>query len=262
MSDPRFAGDFRDLDDRERRYASMVAAVDAAVGRLVDGCRTLGVLDRTVFLFTSDNGGLSATGRGAAPDGSTAHRHNAPLRSGKGSAYEGGLRVPFIAAGPGIRPRAAPVATPIVGTDLYPTILSLAGVALPGGRTVDGADLSPLLRGELDDLPPRTILFHMPHAWGPSGPGIEPFSAIRRGDLKLVWFHDGGRLELFDVRANADESRDLAAIRGNDRELMLGVLRERLAANGARLSSERESGKAVRPPEPAVTAASTRGTGG
>jgi arylsulfatase A-like enzyme len=258
MEDARFARDFPGLDARERAYATMVAAVDDAIGRIVETCREKGVLDRTIFVITGDNGGLSAHSRGAAPDGSTAHHHNAPLRSGKGSACDGGVRVPFIVAGPGIAHRSSPISAPIVGTDLYPTILAFAGVKPPPGRTLDGIDLGPLLRGEVATLPERTILFHQPHAWGPTGPGIEPFSSVRRGDLKLVWFHDaigGGdrtRLELYDLRADPGESHDLAAGRPDDLASMLALLRDALATANARLSVDRASGRPVTPPSPAL----------
>jgi arylsulfatase A-like enzyme len=183
-----------------------VRAVDDALGQIVARCEALGVLGETVIVFTSDNGGLSAHARGAAPDGKTAHAHNAPLRSGKGSAYEGGLRVPLVIAGPGIPHRADTVATPVVGTDLYPTLLALAGTSVPDGRTVDGVDLRALwMRGE--PVPERTVLFHQPHKWGPEGPGIEPFSAIRRGDWKYLWLANGGRELLFNLQLDPAEGR-------------------------------------------------------
>jgi arylsulfatase A-like enzyme len=264
MEDARFSKCFPELDARERAYATMVAAIDDAIGRIVETCRERGVLDRTVFVITGDNGGLPAHSRGAAPDGSTAHGHNAPLRSGKGSAYEGGVRVPFIVAGPGIAPRAEPIATPIVGTDLYPTILAMAGVPVPANRTLDGVDHGPLLRGEVATLAERAILFHQPHAWGPTGPGIEPFSSIRRGDLKLVWFHDAidgrnrTRLELHDLRADPGENRGLAAERPDAVASMLASLRQSLATSNARLSIDRATGRPVTPPFTAL--AEDRGT--
>ncbi|MFZ9916168.1 MAG: sulfatase-like hydrolase/transferase, partial [Phycisphaerales bacterium] len=202
MEDARFAAAYAALDPTERAYATMVAAVDDALGKLVAKCEALGVLDQTVIVFTSDNGGLSAHARGAAPDGTKAHGHNAPLRSGKGSAYEGGLRVPLVVSGPGIAHRETPEDAPVVGTDLYPTVLSFAGLAPSAGRVCDGIDLRPLL---VEGTAPRerAIVFHQPHAWGPKGPGIEPFTALRLGAWKLIWFHDEGRgapvLELYDV---------------------------------------------------------------
>lgn len=266
MEDARFAADYPGLDAAERAYATMVAAVDHALGTLVGRCTDLGVLDSTVIVFTSDNGGLSAHGRGAAPDGRTSHAHNAPLRSGKGSAYEGGIRVPLVVAGPGVRPRGEPERTPVVGTDLHPTILSLAGVGVgadavsthlpartpdrapdgdPGrapAPVLDGVDISPLLAGSAA-ISERTILFHQPHKWGPEGPGIEPFSAIRRGDWKLIWFHDAGapgpRVELFDVAHDPGESRECSTSHSERLAEMTAALREALARTGAQLSVDR-----------------------
>ena len=248
MTDARFAKEYPGLDETERAYATMVAAVDDALGQLVARCSELGVLDSTVIVFTSDNGGLSAHARGAAPDGAKQHTHNAPLRSGKGSAYEGGIRVPFVAAGPGIPARDAPVATPIVGTDLYPTILALAGAKVPAGRAIDGVDLVPLLRGT-GAVADRPILFHQPHKWGPTGPGIEPFSAVRLGDWKLIWFHDdlGGapRLELYEVARDCGERAECAAQNPEKRAELVRALRAALESAGAQMPTDRASGVEV-----------------
>ena len=264
MADARFAADYPDLDPTERAYATMVAAVDEALGQLVAQCERSGVLDSTVIVFTSDNGGLSAHARGAAPDGATAHTHNAPLRSGKGSAYEGGLRVPLVVAGAGVARREAPVDVPVVGTDLYPTVLALAGATMPAGHACDGVDLAPMLRAASIGTGPgaapaeRTILFHQPHRWGPVGPGIEPFTAIRRGDWKLVFFHDPlvqepastrGRLQLFEVACDPGETRDRAADAPERLHAMLAAMKAAVAAQGARMSVERATGRPVELPE-------------
>lgn len=250
MEDARFASAYAGLDASERAYATMVAAVDDALGQLVRRCTELGVLENTVIVFTSDNGGLSAHGRGTAPDGRTKHAHNAPLRSGKGSAYEGGLRVPFVVAGPGISARAKPDPTPVVGTDLYPTLLLLAHAGLPTGYRIDGVDLGPLFRGPAP-TPDRALLFHQPHAWGPEGPGIEPFSAIREGRWKLIWFHDragdGPRIELFDVAGDPAESVDCAESNPETRLELLARLRSALREAGAQYATLRSDGGEVRP---------------
>jgi arylsulfatase A-like enzyme len=253
--DPRFAKDYPGLDGTERAYASMVAAVDDALGRIVARCTELGVLESTIVVFTSDNGGLSAQGRGAAPDGQEHHTHNAPLRSGKGSAYEGGIRVPFVAAGPGIARRPDPIATPVIGTDLYPTLLSMAGLRPPQERVCDGTDITPLLRGD-GAIAARALLFHQPHKWGPTGPGIEPFSAIRVEDWKLIWFHrpaeDGSpRIELYDVAHDPSESRDRAADQTEKCAELITALHDSLAAHGAQFPKDRRTGLPIEPPSPA-----------
>ena len=248
MADDRFARAYPDLDPIERAYASMVAAVDDALGAIVARCTQLGVAENTIIVFTSDNGGLSAHARGTAPDGTQAHRHNAPLRSGKGSAYEGGTRVPLVIAGPRIPHRAEPLSMPVVGTDLYPTILAWAGVAPPSGHVLDGIDLAPCWSAD-GSIAERTILFHQPHAWGPQGPGIEPFTAIRRGNWKLVWFHDridrALRIELFHLATDLGETCNLARTEPARVAELVQILRTELAARGGQLSLERSSGKLV-----------------
>ena len=144
--------------------------------------------------------------------------------------------------------RSEPIATPIVGTDLYPTMLALAGASLPAGRTIDGMDLLPLLRGT-GALADRPILFHQPHKWGPAGPGIEPFSAIRLGDWKLIWFHDdrGGarRLELYEVAQDCEENDERSAENPEKRAELVRALRAALESAGAQMPTDRASGVEV-----------------
>lgn len=241
MADPRFIDHYAGLDPREAVYASMVESVDAAVGVLLGELETAGRLDDTIVVFTSDNGGMSALARGGE-----AHVHNAPLRSGKGSAYEGGLRVPAIVRWPGVAPAGARNEVPIVTMDFTATLLAMSGAAaLP---EVDGVDLAPILRGT-GTAPDRPLLWHQPHRWGPDGPGLEPFTALRVGDLKLVFFHDaaGGspRLELYDLARDPGEQHDLSAVRGDDCAALATRMAELAEQVGAQPSRLRSDGSAV-----------------
>lgn len=216
------------LEPRERAYASMVASVDDALGTLLAVLDRAGARERTLVVFTSDNGALSAHGRGGEP-----HTHNRPLASGKGSALEGGLRVPLVVSWPGVLAEGERREGPVVTHDLFPTLLEAAGVASPAGHPVDGESAWPLLRGSPQRGGDRTLWWHMPHTWGPTGPGIEPFSAIRRGPWKLVHYHDGGggagergRVVLFDLASDPGESRDVC----REREAVARVLAAELAA--------------------------------
>ncbi|MEZ5979630.1 MAG: sulfatase [Planctomycetota bacterium] len=203
---PRYADLYADLDPRERAYASLVSSADAMCGAMLDLLDELGVADDTLFVFTSDNGGLSAHARGGEP-----HTHNAPLRSGKGSFYEGGIRVPWIVRWPGHVAPGGVCDAPVVSHDLFPTILHAAGVAIPPAHVplVEGEDLVPLFEGEPPGEP-RLLFWHQPHFWGVQGPGIEPFSAVRYGDRKLIWRHRDRGFELYDVVHDVGESHDLA----------------------------------------------------
>lgn len=253
MANPRYESRYPDLDERERAYATMVESVDAALGTLVATLEDLGRLENTVIIFTSDNGGLSAHARGAAPDGETRHTHNAPLRSGKGSAYEGGTRVPFLIAWPGVTDaphRAATLHhTPVVSHDLFPTIISLAGLQADQDPAIDGRDITPLLT----DRPHlfrhgRVIGWNQPHQWGASGPGIRPFTSIRRSDWKLIYFHPEREFELYHLESDVGEAFDLS---GEAPSLVAEMAREMdewIGDTGAQLSIDRATGRQIELP--------------
>ncbi|MDA0802782.1 MAG: sulfatase [Planctomycetota bacterium] len=250
MMDERFAAlsEGKDLDPPERKYISMVAAVDEALGTIVRCCEDLGVLDNTYIIFTSDNGGLSAHARGRAPDGQRAHTHNAPLRNGKGSASEGGTRVPFIAVGPGIAPATQPLEATITGTDLYPTILAMAGVPAPVEVPCDGVNVLPLLTGASTRLTrPAAIIIHQPHQWGSKERDIEPFTSIRDGDWKLIWYHDGPRVELYNLRLDLSETTDLGQQEPARANEMLALLRTRMEELGGQWSIDKATGLPIVP---------------
>jgi len=246
------------LDEAEARYASMVAGVDASLGALVAKLEELGVAEDTLIAFTSDNGGLSAHARGTSAAGGGRDTHNAPLREGKGSAYEGGTRVPLVFAWARSAPesaaqRAFPVVTgwtsaPTLCEDLFATLLSAAGVR---SAAPDALDLAPVLAGgSLTDE--RALLFHYPHVWGPSGAGYQPHSALVRGNWKAVYFYGPERWELYDLARDLGETRDLAAREPARLAQLGGELCARLAELRAPLPLERATGRerAPRPPAP------------
>jgi arylsulfatase A-like enzyme len=178
-------------------YAGMIEAMDLAVGKVLAQLDALGLRERTLVLFTSDNGGLS-TSEGWPTS-------NLPLRAGKGWLYEGGLRVPLIVRWPGVVRPGSVLDTPVSSPDFLPTLLDAASVPLPPGQPRDGLSLLPLFRG--DALPERALFWHYPHYGNQGG---APGAAIRRGDWKLIeWFEDR-RVELFNVAADLGETTDLA----------------------------------------------------
>ena len=195
MPNSKYIQNYTGLHPQEAAYATMIESVDAALGSVFQKLKSLEIADNTIIIFTSDNGGLAAHSRGVSP-----HESNAPLRSGKGSAYEGGIRVPLIVQD---LDRVASINTSNVIThDLFPTILKYAGASSPNGYIVDG-----VLLDENDET--RVIGWHQPHQWGASGPGIEPFTAIRQGKWKLIFFHDGERYELYDLENDIGEQKNL-----------------------------------------------------
>lgn len=251
MANPRFSGNYPNLDPREAAYASMIETVDAALGNIMTAIDRLGIADETAIIFASDNGGLSAHGRGGEP-----HTHNTPLRSGKGSAYEGGTRIPFVVRPPGGRSPHTDARTSslVTTTDLFATVLDLARV--PAERTpndIDSVSICPAWGDAHATNPRRSIMWHMPHQWGVRGPGIEPFSAIREGSWKLIYFHDGPRIELYDLAQDLGETKNLAATRKEIVRRLGDQLNARLHETGANLSIVRSSGRPVELPSPGPT---------
>ena len=175
-------------------YAAMVESVDDSMGRILATLERLGIRDTTAIFFTSDNGGLVSS------------TDNAPARAGKGSAYEGGMRVPFIVSWPGVTTPDTTSAEPVITPDIPATILDLTGVGRSPSQPLDGVSLAPVLRG--GSLDRDAIFWHYPH-YHPGG--ATPHSAVRSGDWRLVHFNEDGRHELYDLSRDEGETTDLAA---------------------------------------------------
>jgi len=175
-------------------YAAMVESMDATVGRIRTKLEELKLADRTIIVFTSDNGGmLPATS-------------NKPLRYGKASAYEGGVRVPLIVYWPGVTRPGSVSDAPVITMDLHATLLEMCN--LPKAPRSDGVSLVPLLR-RTGDLKREAIYWHYPHhQWYQLG-GANPYGAVRAGDFKLIEFYDEMRVELYNVREDIGEQHDL-----------------------------------------------------
>ncbi len=182
-------------------YAAMLKSVDQSVGRVLEKLKELSLADHTIVVFTSDNGGAVHFGKPPATS-------NAPLRLGKGYAYEGGLRVPLIVKAPGVTRAGATCNWPVSSQDYFPTLLELTGADKAASRTaVDGVSFVPLLRGATT-LPRRELFWHYPHYW--YGGRVSPYSVARVGDWKLIRFYETGQEELYNLRDDLSERYDLA----------------------------------------------------
>ena len=183
-----------DLKQKNATYAALVTSVDDSLGTIRAALKRLKLDDNTIIVFTTDNGGLLPT------------TDNSPLRAGKGSAYEGGVRVPLIVYWPGVTKAGMVEASPAITPDLYPTLLEMTGVK-PLQSLVDGISLAPLLKSGAK--PDRAEIFwHYPH-YHPGG--ATPYSAVRSGDFRLVHFYEDGRDELYDLANDVGETKDLAS---------------------------------------------------
>ena len=179
-------------------YAAMVDSLDQSVGRIREELKKLKIDDRTIVIFASDNGGRVPT------------TSNLPLRVGKGSCYEGGTRVPLIIDWPGVTKPGSVCDTPVISMDLYPTIAELAGATGAEKNAMDGVDLASLLH-QSGKLERDELFWHYPHYQHYQLGGATPYSAIRKGDFKLIEFLDDMRVELYNLTDDIGEQHNLAA---------------------------------------------------
>jgi arylsulfatase A-like enzyme len=176
-------------------YAGMVEAMDLAVGKVLDHLDAMKLSDDTLVLFTSDNGGLS-TSEGWPTS-------NAPWRAGKGWLYEGGIRVPLLVRWPKGAQAGSVIDTPVCTPDFFPTVAALSGARV--AHTIDGVDLRGGLAGH--DLEARPLYWHYPHYGNQGG---APGGAVRRGNWKLIQWYESGSIELYNLKEDPSEARELS----------------------------------------------------
>ena len=180
---------------KNAKYAAMVESVDDAVGRICAVLDELDLADDTAIFFTSDNGGLVPV------------TSNAPLRSGKGYPYEGGIREPLIVRWPAVIKPGSISDEPVTSVDYFPTICQAAGVDLPSDRAIDGVSLLEHLESDgREKLKARALFWHFPHYRG----DVVPYSIIRAGDWKLIKRYEGKTFELFNLKDDLPEKHDLS----------------------------------------------------
>jgi arylsulfatase A-like enzyme len=202
-------------------YAGMVQSLDENVGRLLDTIDELGLAQRTIIVFFSDNGGVHWAGmtkpspHGAEVPPDTPITSNAPLRGGKGTIYEGGTREPCIVAWPGQTPAGSKSDAIIQSIDFYPTILDMLGLKPPAGQKFDGVSIVPALR-QSGPVAREAIFCYFPHITNINLLQGMPSVYVRQGDWKLIRiFYDGPmlvhRYELYNLKDDVGETRDLSA---------------------------------------------------
>jgi arylsulfatase A-like enzyme len=191
----------RDDPQNNPVYAAMIESVDESVGRVLRKLEELGIADRTAIFFMSDNGGLH-TGSSQRPPATS----NLPLRGGKVTLYEGGIREPMIVRWPGAVKPDTVCDVPVISNDFYPTMVQMAGIKKDPGHPVDGLSLAPLLR-QNGKLKRDALYWHYPH---PGFENLPPHGAIRRGNCKLLEFFEDGRVELYNLAEDIGEENNLA----------------------------------------------------
>ncbi|MFZ5828500.1 MAG: sulfatase [Planctomycetota bacterium] len=229
-----------EMKHQNAEYAAMVHSLDENVGRVLDHLDRRGLAERTLMVFTSDNGGFVNNYRG------TQVTNNAPLRSGKGSLYEGGIRVPLVVRFPGVTVAGGQCDEPVLCTDHYRTLAEASGA--DGSAGMDGVSLLPLLRDPTARLDRSSLFFHYPHYYQTT----TPVSAVRHGQFKLLEYFETGSVELYNLESDPGETRDLAA----EQPAQAAKLRELLRR------WREEVGAQIPEPNPNARAPGTKAGGG
>jgi len=185
------------------KYAAMIESTDEGVGRILDKLDELGLAEDTIVFFFSDNGGVKGI------------TSNQPLRGGKGMLYEGGIREPMVVCWPGVVEPGTASETPVIGVDLFPTILEMAGVPTPEDKLLDGESIVPLLKMQ-GDFDREAIFWHFPaylqgKAEGARDPHFRtrPAGAVRAGDWKLIEYFEDSAMELYNLADDIAEQNNL-----------------------------------------------------
>ena len=186
---------------RNARYAGMVKSLDENIGHLITALEETGKLNNTLIIFLSDNGGY------IGKDGGAVVTNNFPLKSGKGSLYEGGIKIPMIVRFP--KQSGKSIKTPVLSTDIYPTIAEFLNVDLATkGIQTDGKSFLPIIKTGIDTLERENMFWHFPHYYTTT----TPVSAIRKGDWKLIEYFEDNSFELYKLDNDPGELKNLSTM--------------------------------------------------
>jgi arylsulfatase A-like enzyme len=199
-------------------YAAMVKRMDENVGRVLDTIDQLDIADQTIVVFTSDNGGVDFEVRSIVPT------NNAPLRSGKGTLYEGGIRIPLLVRWPGKTDssQGSECHTMVCSQDYFPTFAEFLRIPASDSNAIDGASLLRILEDPRQALRRDTLYWHYPHYY----PRMTPASAIRHDDWKLIHYYEDEHVELYNLTDDIGEKTDLAEDRPELATRLLDQLNE------------------------------------
>ena len=243
-ADDRFLGKYleKGLDKSEAAYATLIEGMDKSLGDLMDYLEKHQLVENTIIVFLSDNGGYTRSARSGKQD-----TQNYPLRAGKGSLYEGGIREPMIVKWPGIVGPSTVQNSYVIIEDLFPTFLEMAGIR--NYKTVqktDGISIMPYLKGKSNDNNKRALVWNYPNKWYPGPSGITSYvTALRQGNWKLIYFEKEGKLELYNLKNDIGESTDLSQKEPGKLAKMATLLTQKLKEKNAQLAIYKNTGKQV-----------------
>jgi len=221
--------------DVDLKYATMITKMDEGIGKILDELERLGLAKNTLVVFSSDNGGICEISR------------QTPYRAGKGSYFEGGIRVPLVMRWPGHITPGSTCKVPVSGIDFFPTFLDVTGVPLPAGKKLDGTSLVPLMSGK-GAFPERTLFWHFPiylQSYGGKADDshdplfrTRPGSALRQGKWKLHEYFENGTVELYDLDADMGERSNVADKYPEKAQELLALLKKWREDTGAPVPTE------------------------
>lgn len=253
MGDKRFLQKYLDkgMHPTEAKYATLIEGVDKSLGDLMQYLEKEKIAENTVILFLSDNGGLDALARGL-PKNSC----NFPLSSGKGTLKEGGIRIPMVVSWKGkIKPNQTNH-TQIIIEDIFPSILEMARVKnFKTPQVIDGQSITPLLLNENSNhFTDRNLIWHVPNQWFHTDMSlsIAPSSAIRKGDYKLIYYHNTQQMELFNLSNDISETTNLAEKNPKKTAELAEILSDYLRSVQAQMPSKKDTGQLIPLPSEAL----------
>jgi arylsulfatase A-like enzyme len=251
--DPRFVERYLSmgLEPIEANYASLIEGMDKSLGDVLDFLDRTNQADNTVIFFLSDNGGLSTS----PLRGGKAYTHNLPLRAGKGSVYEGGVRVPFMVKWPGVTRPGSVTGQYVIAEDIFPTIREIARINDSKLiQKMDGKSMVPLLKKPDHTDKGRELLWHHPHRWIPAeGPNIHWASAFRKGDWKLIYDYRAQKLELYNLKEDLGEQHDLSHIYRKKTKKLAHRMTKQLKQFHAQMPTWKSNGQPVAWPDELIT---------
>ena len=256
--DTRFYQHYIDkgLSKEEAMYAALLQGMDKSLGDLMDYLEKYDMIKNTIIIFMSDNGGLTLV----PPRGGQPFTHNLPLKAGKGSGYEGGIREPMIVYWPGVTKANTSNDQYLIIEDFFPSILQMAGIKnYHTVQKVDGKSIVPFLRNNQLRDTSRAIIWHFPNNWQegsarakqykmvPESEGMGPYSAIRKGDWKLIYFYGLHKTELYNLKDDIGEHHNLVKQYPKKAKALLEQLTKMLIAENAQFPSHEKTGETMYP---------------
>jgi arylsulfatase A-like enzyme len=244
------------LGHEEAEYAALLQGMDNSLGDLLDYLEKYKLTKNTIIVFMSDNGGLTLV----PPRGGEPFTHNLPLKAGKGSGYEGGVREPMMVYWPGVTQPNTTNDQYVMIEDFFPTLLEMAGVhQYKTIQKIDGVSMVPYLKNpDLHDTA-RALIWHFPNNWEEGfqrskqyhikgeTEGMGPYSAIRKGSWKLIYFYGTGSIELYNLSNDIGEHFNLAAQYPSKTEELITLLNQKLKAENAQFPVNEKTGEILYP---------------